>query len=104
MAENLPSPSVLLADRSYDGGSNRAKLTARNVLHVIPMRTSRKKRIGVDRLPYCLRNLVECCFNKLKNARRVATRRDNTIESFPDFTGIRLCLRLFQHNLAILDN
>lgn len=73
MAENLPSPSVLLADRSYDGGSNRAKLTARNVLHVIPMRTSRKKRIGVDRLPYCLRNLVECCFNKLKNARRVAT-------------------------------
>jgi transposase len=82
--------------RSYDGDSIRAKLNARNVLPVIPMRKSRKKRIDVDRSLYRLRNLVECCFNKLKNARRVATRYDKTMESFLgfiDITSIRLWLR-----------
>jgi transposase len=45
---------------------------------------------------YRLRNLVERCFNKLKNARRVATRYDKTAESFIgfiDITSIRLWLR-----------
>ena len=43
-----------------------------------------------------LRNLVEQCFNKLKNARRVATRYDKRAESFlgfADITPIRLRLR-----------
>jgi transposase len=96
MADNLPSPRVLLADRGYDGASSRAKLNTRNVLPVIPMRKSRNKRIGVDRSLYRLRNLVERCFNKLKNARRVATRYDKTMESFLgfiDITSIRLWLR-----------
>lgn len=96
MADNLPSPSVLLADRGYDGDSIRAKLNAGNVLPVIPMRKSRNKRIGADRSLYRLRNLVERCFNKLKNARRVATRYDKTMESFLSFidiTSIRLWLR-----------
>ena len=42
-------------------------------------------------------NLVERCFNKLKNARRVATRYDKTAESFLrfiDITSIRLWIRL----------
>ncbi len=95
MADNLPSPSVLLADRGYDADSIRAKMEKRDVPPVIPMRKSRKKRIGVDRSLYRLRNLVERCFNKLKNARRVATRYDKTAESFlgfVDITSIRLWL------------
>lgn len=36
---------------------------------------------------------VERCFNKLKNARRIATRYDKTAESFIDITSIRLWLR-----------
>lgn len=40
------------------------------------MRKSDKTRVGVDHALYSLRNLVEQCFNKLKNARRVATRYD----------------------------
>ncbi len=82
--------------RSYDGDSIRAKLNARNVLPVIPMRKSRKKLIDVDRSLYRLRNLVERCFNKLKKARRVATRYDKTMErflGFIDITSIRLWLR-----------
>lgn len=63
-------------------------MEARNVLPVIPMRKPRKKRIGVDHSLYRLRNLVERGFNKLKNARRVATRYDKTAESFLGFIDI----------------
>jgi transposase len=96
MADNLPTPSVLLADRGYDADSIRKTMDKRNALPVIPMRKSRKRRVGVDRSVYRLRNLVERCFNKLKNARRVATRYDKTAESFLgfiDITSIRLWLR-----------
>lgn len=99
MAVNLPSPSVLLADRGYDADSSRAKMEKRDVLPVIPMRKSRKKRIGVDRSLYRLRNLVERCFNKLKNARRVATRYDKTAESFLGFVDIT-SIRLWLHHLS----
>ena len=54
------------------GGSIRKKMQARDVFARIPMRKSRKIRVGVDHAPYSLRNPVERCFNKLKNARRVA--------------------------------
>ena len=96
MAENLPQPSVLLADRGYDADSIRKTMDKRDVLTQIPMRKSRKMRVGVDRALYRLRNLVERCFNKLKNARRVATRYDKTAESFLgfiDITSIRLWMR-----------
>jgi transposase len=96
MAENLPEPSVLLADRGYDSDNVRKTMEARNVVPVITMRKSRKLRVAVDRSLYKLRNLVERCFNKLKNARRVATRYDKTAESFLGFiniTSIRLWLR-----------
>lgn len=91
MADNLPEPSVLLAD------SIREKMDARDVLTQIPMRKSRKMRVGVDHSLYSLRNLVERCFNKLKNARRVATRYDKTTESLPgfiDINSIRIWVRL----------
>ena len=68
----------------------------RDFLPVIHMLKSRKVRVGVDRSLYRLRNLVERCFNKLKNARRVATCYDKTAESFLGFidtTSIRLWLR-----------
>jgi transposase len=69
----------------------------RDVLTQIPMRKSRKMRVGVDHSLYSLRNLVERCFNKLKNARRGATRYDKTAKSilgFIDITSIRLWLPL----------
>ena len=72
-------------------------MAAQNVLIQIPMRKSRKMRVGVDHSLYSLRNLVERCFNKLKNTRRVAIRYDKTVESFLgfiDITSIRLWARL----------
>ena len=97
MADNLPEPSVLLADRGYDADRIRKKMEARDVLTQIPMRKSRKMRVGLGQSLYSLRNLVERWFYKLKNARRVATRYDKTAESFlgfVDITSIRLWVRL----------
>lgn len=86
--DNLPEPFVLLADKGYDADSIRDDMRSRYSQPVIPMRKSRKKRVGVDRPLYRLRNLVERCFNKLKNARRIATRYDKTAESFLGFIDI----------------
>ena len=99
MADNLPTPSVLMADRGYDADRIRKSMDKRDVLPIIPMRKSRKKRIAVDRSLYRLRNLVQRCFNKLKNARRVATRYDKTAESFLGFIDIT-SFRLWLHNLS----
>jgi transposase len=93
MDANMPEPSVLRADLGYDSDNVRKTMEARNVVPVIPMRKSRKLRVAVDRKLYRLRNLVERCLNKLKTARRVATRYDKTAESvlgFIDITSIRL--------------
>lgn len=97
MADILPEPSVLLADRGYDIDSIRKKMEARDVLTQVPMRKSRKMHVGVDHSLYSLGYLVERCFNNLKNARRVAIRYDKTAESFLgfiDITSIRLWVRL----------
>jgi transposase len=96
MDDNMPEPCVLLADRDYDSEKVRKAMEARNGVPVIPMRKSRKLRVAVDRTHYRLRNLIERCFNKLKNARRVATRYAKTAECFLVFiniTSIRLWLR-----------
>ena len=96
MADNLPQPAVLVADRGYDSDKIREDIESRNPLPMIPMRKNRRVRKAVDMTIYTLRNMVERCFNKLKNARRVATRYDKTAESylaFIDLTSIRLWLR-----------
>ncbi len=100
LADNLPAPSVLLAERGHDADHIRKAVERREVLSAIPMRKSRKKRVGVDRTLHRLPNLTERCSNTLKNAVRqcltVATRHGKTAESFRgviDITSIRLWLR-----------
>ena len=88
MDDNLPEPSVLLADRGYDSDRVRETMEARNVVPVIPMRKSRKLRVAVDRTLYRLRNLVERCFNKLKHFRRFATRFDRLARHYLAFVHI----------------
>lgn len=87
---------MLLADRGYDADRIRKNMDKRDIITQIPMRKTRKMRVGVDDTLYRLRNMVERCFNKLKNARRVATRYDKTAESFLgfiDIASIRLWIR-----------
>ena len=82
MDDNLPEPSVLLADRGYDSDRVRETMEARNVVPVITMRKSRKLRVAVDRTLYRLRNLVERCFNKLKQWRGLAMRSDKYARNY----------------------
>ncbi len=60
-------------------------IESRNAVPMIPMRESRKMRKTVDMIIYTLRNLVERCFNKLKNGRQLATLQDKTAASFLGF-------------------
>ena len=100
-------PDRLLADKGYPSKANRTWLRRHGIATTIPERDDqiahRRKKPGrpidfgeAQRERYKGRNVVERCFNKLKNARRVATRYDKTAESFLgfiDITSIRIWLR-----------
>ena len=81
-------PKVLLADRGYDADRIRQDVEQRGGTAVIPMRKNRKVQVPIDDFIYALRNLVERCINKLKNARRVATRYDKTAASYLGFVHV----------------
>lgn len=83
-----PEPKVVLADRGYDSDHIRETLEEKGAAAVIPTRRSRKLQIPVDGYLYALRNRIERCFNKLKNARRLATRYDKTKASYLGFVQI----------------
>lgn len=96
VSHNLPRPAVPVADRGCGSDEVREDIERRNALPLIPMRKNRKLRKAVDRTIYTLRNMVERCFNKLKNSRRLATRHDKTADSFlrvMDIACIRIRLR-----------
>jgi len=95
-AETAPDPKVLLADRGYDAAAVRADVELR--VPIIPTKKNRQVPSEIDRAIYALRKRIERCFNRRKNARRVATRYDQlaaTFLSFVQLTAIRLWLRHF---------
>ncbi|WP_425502093.1 IS5 family transposase [Prosthecomicrobium pneumaticum] len=99
--EGGPAPRVLIADKGYDSDAIREDLRARGAEPVIPMKRNRLvqvPQVPVDGFVYALRNRIERCFNRLKNARRVATRYDKTSESHLGFAligAIRIWIRNF---------
>ena len=65
---------------------------------MIPTKRNRLVQLPVDADISALRNMVERCFNNLKNARRLATRYDKTADSYLGFihlVSIRLRMRQF---------
>ena len=65
-------------------------------IHAMPVPGA--KGLRNDAAIYALRNMVERCFNKLKNAPRLATRYDKTADSYLGFihiASIRLWTRQF---------
>jgi len=93
-----PAPKVLLADKGYDADFIRKDMERRGGMAIIPTKRNRLIQLPVDAAIYALRNMVERCFNKLKNARRLATRYDKTADSYLGFVhivSIRLWMRQF---------
>ena len=54
----------------------------KGALAVIPSNPSRTKKYALDRHLYAQRYLVECCFGKLEQFRRVATRFEKTARNY----------------------
>jgi transposase len=92
-----PSPKVMLADKGYDSDAIRQDLKDRGVEPIIPFKRNRKVQEPIDGFLYALRNMVERCFNKLKQSRRLATRYDKTASSFLGFVLIAYCLLLIAY-------
>lgn len=70
----------------------------RSGVAMIPTKRNRLIQLPVDPAIYALRNMVERCFNKLKNARKLATRYDKTADNYLGFihiVSVRLLLRQF---------
>jgi transposase len=70
----------------------------KGVYAMIPTKRNRLIQIPVDGTIYALCNIIERCFNKLKNARRMATRYDKTAISnsgFVHIVSIRLWMKEF---------
>ncbi|MFJ5786502.1 IS5 family transposase [Streptomyces hydrogenans] len=86
-------PDHVLGDKGYSSRKIRAYLRKRGIGHTIPERRdqrahrSRRGRDGgrpcaFDKQLYKKRNVVERCFNRLKQYRAIATRYDKTQESY----------------------
>ena len=71
----------LLGDKAYDSDKFRKSLRQDGITPVIPGRANRKKRIRQTRKPNG-RNVIERCYCRLKDFRRVATRYDKLARNF----------------------
>jgi transposase len=75
-------PKALLADKGYDTDAIREDLKRRGIKAVIPPKSNRKKMLRYNRKLYRQRNCIERAFGHLKINRAIATRYDQTAESF----------------------
>ena len=73
---------ALIADKAFDNDKLRARLNERGAIAVIPSKADRKAPIPHDTEMYKWRHLIENCFQRLKEFRRIATRYDKTDQSF----------------------
>jgi len=78
----LPGIKELLADKGYDTNAIRAFLKEKGIKAVIPSKSNRKSKIRHDKEAYKARNVVERCFGRLKDWRRIATRYDKLAQNY----------------------
>ena len=84
-AEPLIEPlaaEIVMADTAYDSDALRQAIAKKGALAVIPNNPSRAIKHPLDKHLYAQRHLVECCFSKLKQFRRVATRFEKTARNY----------------------
>lgn len=86
-------PDHVLGDKGYSSRAIRAYLRKRGIVHTIPERRDQRanrfrrgraggRPSGFDKQIYKKRNVVERCFNRLKQFRAIATRYDKTRASY----------------------
>jgi transposase len=72
----------LLGDKAYDSNKFRKSLREGRIRPVISGRSNRKKRIRHDKEAYKGRNVIERCYCRLKDFRRIATRYDKLARNY----------------------
>ena len=87
MRSGIPStsksgPRCLLGDKGFDTNPFRDALTSVACVAVIPSQGNRVRPIPYDKELYRARSAVECAFNLLKQARRLATRYEKTLRNY----------------------
>ncbi len=78
---DLPADFVM-ADTAYDSDRLRQAIDDKGAVAVIPSNPSRAQKYPLDEHLYAQRHLIECCFSKLKQFRRVATRYEKTARNY----------------------
>jgi len=76
------SAEVVMADAAYDSDAFRTTIATKGAQAVIPNNPSRAKKYPLNKPLYAERHLIECCFSKLKQFRRVATRYEKTARNY----------------------
>ena len=71
-----------IADKGYDSNEIVNFIHRQQAIAVIPPKSNRKVQRAYDKHLYKERNLVERCFNKLKQFRRIATRYEKTARNY----------------------
>ena len=81
LVKGLPA-KVVMADTAYDADHFRLVIAEKGALAVVPNNPSRAQKHPLDEHLYAQRRLVECCFSRLKQFRRVATRYEKTARNY----------------------
>jgi transposase len=81
LIEGMPA-RIVMADTAYDADHLRKAIADKGAIAVIPNNPSRARKYPLDKHLYKQRHLVECCFSKLKQFRRVATRFEKTARNY----------------------
>ena len=88
-------PLRVVGDKGYSSGSIRRYLRRRGIRFTIPRKSNEHKKGKFDKSVYRQRNLVERCFNRLKQFRRIATRYEKNAQTYLamlTLASILLCL------------
>lgn len=75
-------PRRVVGDKGYSSGAIRRYLRRRGIRFTIPRKDNEKHRGQFDKSIYRTRNVVERCFNRLKQFRRIATRYEKNAENY----------------------
>ncbi|MFV0410229.1 MAG: transposase, partial [Paracoccus sp. (in: a-proteobacteria)] len=77
----LPA-EIVMADPAYDSDALRQAVSDKGAIAVLAHNQSRALKYPRDRQLSTQRHFVECCFSRLKQFRRVATRYEKTARNY----------------------
>ncbi len=99
LLSDLPAGAHVLADKAYDADWIRELIEDQGCTPHIPPRRNRYDGITYSKKQYKKRNLIERCFNKLKQFRHIATRYDRSALNYLamiKLASTRLWLRFYE--------